>query len=93
LRRRAAHVAGWLLHGGLAVFAVGVVTWFFLLFGYFYTTPVDVCLAAFATRRVSDVWPWAMPLFAVQITGLACAALGLLLVRVGRFDPARRNAR
>jgi hypothetical protein len=72
--------AGGLLRSGVGLFAFGLVVGCGLISHYFYVTPFAICSASLATASFTDVWPWAMPLLAVEGFALALTASGLCLL-------------
>jgi hypothetical protein len=76
------HIASGVVRAGMAVFVVGLLAGCGLIGHYFWVTPFAVCSASLATERVTEVWPWALPLLAIEGFALSLAALGLcVLVR------------
>ena len=69
--------ASGLLSGGVGLFALGLVAGCGLIFHFFYVTPFAICSASLATASFTKVWPWAMPLLAMEGFALALAASGL----------------
>ena len=72
--------AGSLLRSGVGLFAFGLVAGCGLISHYFYVTPFAICSASLATASFTDVWPWALPLLAMEGVALALAVLGLSLI-------------
>jgi hypothetical protein len=73
-------LGGRLLRSGIGLLALGLTTGLGLVLHYFYVTPFEICSAALATTSVFDVWPWALPLLAIEGFALTLATLGLCLM-------------
>ena len=73
-------LGGALLRGGVGLFVLGLTAGLGLILHYFHVTPFEICSASFATVTLTEVWPWALPLLAMEGFALALAALGLCLI-------------
>jgi len=76
----ALRLGGQLLRCGIGLLALGLTTGLGLMLSYFYVTPFEICSAMLASASVYDVWPWALPLLAIEGLALAFVALGLWLI-------------
>jgi hypothetical protein len=73
-------LGGRLLRSGIGLLALGLISGLGFILNYFYVTPFEICSAALATASVFDVWPWALPLLAIEGLALTLAASGLCLI-------------
>jgi hypothetical protein len=69
-----------LLNSGAAVFALGLTTGGFLMWGLLVVSPAGVCTAASETTSAAQVWPWALSLLVVETLSFCAAAIGIGLI-------------